>query len=104
MYKVIRHFTDLQDNNYPYNEGDIFPHDGLNVSKQRIEELSGSNNKQKRPLIEKIKEEKPKYTKTDINRMTTDDLRKMALNSGVENAENMTGKELKEYLISVFGL
>ena len=44
------------------------------------------------------------YTKTEINRMSTEDLRQMALNTGVENAENMTGKELKEYLISVFGL
>lgn len=44
------------------------------------------------------------YTKTEINRMSTEDLRHMALNTGVENAENMTGKELKEYLISVFGL
>ena len=103
MYKVIRYFTDLQDNNYPYHEGNIFPRDGLTVSKKRIAELSGNNNKQKRPLIELVKAEK-KMTKTDINRMSTEDLRQIALNTGIENAENMTGKELKEYLISVFGL
>ena len=44
------------------------------------------------------------YTKTEINRMPLDDLRKIAMNTGVDGAENMTGKELKEYLISVFGL
>ena len=47
MYKVIRFFTDLQDNDYPYNEGDIFPRDGLSVSKERLVELSSTNNKQR---------------------------------------------------------
>jgi len=43
MYEVIHYFTDLQDNEYPYNVGDIFPRDGLAVSEKRIKELSGSN-------------------------------------------------------------
>lgn len=102
MYKVIRYFTDLQDNNYPYNEGDIFPRDGMTVTKERIEELSSANNKQLRPLIQKEKENK--LTKTDINRMPVDELRKMAMNTGVEGAESMTGSELKKYLIDIFGL
>ena len=29
MYKVIKYFTDLQDNEHPYNAGDTFPRDGL---------------------------------------------------------------------------
>lgn len=102
MYKVIRYFTDLQDNDYPYNEGDIFPRDGMTVTKERIEELSSANNKQLRPLIQKEKENK--LTKTDINRMPVDELRKMAMNTGVEGAESMTGSELKKYLIDIFGL
>lgn len=102
MYKVIRYFTDLQDNNYPYNEGDVFPRDGMTVTKERIEELSSANNKQLRPLIQKEKENK--LTKTDINRMPVDELRKMAMNTGVEGAESMTGSELKKYLIDIFGL
>ncbi len=102
MYKVIRYFTDLQDNNYPYNEEDIFPRDGMIVTKERIEELSSANNKQLRPLIQKEKENK--LTKTDINRMPVDELRKMAMNTGVEGAESMTGSELKKYLIDIFGL
>lgn len=49
--------------------------------------------------------EEPKtYTKTEINRMSTADLRKMALNTGVENADAMTGTELKKYFFDVFGL
>lgn len=55
-YKVIRYFEDLQDNNHPYTEGDIFPRDGLSVSDERIKELSGSNNLQKTPLIKKVRE------------------------------------------------
>ena len=59
MYKVISFFTDLQDNDHAYNVGDEFPHDGLTVTKERLEELSGSDNKQHRPLIEEV-EDKPK--------------------------------------------
>lgn len=59
MYKVIKYFTDLHDNDYPYNVGDIFPRKGVEVSEGRLAELSGSNNKQGQPLIELI-EEAPK--------------------------------------------
>ena len=51
MYKVIKHFTDLHDNEYPYNVGDTFPRSGLTVTEGRLAELSGSNNKQGEPLI-----------------------------------------------------
>lgn len=51
MYKVIKAFTDLHDNDYPYSVGDVFPRNGIKVSGKRFEELSGSNNKQGTPLI-----------------------------------------------------
>ena len=57
MYKVIKHFIDLHDNDHSYNEGDIFPREGVDVSKERIEELAGSNNKQHTPLIELVEED-----------------------------------------------
>lgn len=60
MYKVIKFFTDLQDNNYPYNVGDTFPRNGLDVLPSRLKELAGKKNKQGEPLIEKIDEEKDK--------------------------------------------
>lgn len=62
MYKVIRYFVDLQDNNHPYNAGDIFPRSGLVVSDDRLAELAGSENKQGVPLIQLVAEveEKPK--------------------------------------------
>ena len=31
MYKVIKHFVDLQDNNHKYDVGDTYPRKGLNV-------------------------------------------------------------------------
>lgn len=56
MYKVIHYFTDLQDDNHEYNVGDTFPRIGLEVSDKRIQELAGSDNKQYKPLIEKVEE------------------------------------------------
>jgi hypothetical protein len=57
MYKVIKYFTDLQDNGYAYNTGDIFPREGLEVSEERFAELASSKNKRRKPLIEEIPEE-----------------------------------------------
>lgn len=45
-----------------------------------------------------------RYTKTDINRMSVSDLRQIVMGTGVENADIMTGAEMKEYLINLFGL
>ena len=62
MYKVIKLFADLQDNNYEYKAGDIFPRKGLSVSEERLAELSSVNNKRGIILIEKVKEAAPKKT------------------------------------------
>ena len=59
MYKVIRYFTDLQDNNRPYNVGDVFPHTecGYPVMEERLAELSTENNLQKAVLIRAVEDE-----------------------------------------------
>lgn len=44
------------------------------------------------------------HTKTEINRMSTDDLKALAISEGIDNAENMTGGALKEVLIAHFDL
>ena len=59
MYRVIKFFTDLQDNNHAYNVGDIFPHNGMEVSEKRLLELSTDKNRRHMPLIEKAEDEKP---------------------------------------------
>lgn len=45
-----------------------------------------------------------KYTKSEIQRMNKAELQELARNTGVEGADEMTGAELKEYLLSVFNL
>ncbi len=60
MYKVIKEFTDLQDNNRYYQVNDYYPHAGKtikDISAKRIKELSTKNNKRGLVLIEEIKEE-----------------------------------------------
>ena len=64
MYKVVKYFTDLQDNGHAYNVGDTFPHKGKIVSEARYAELAGSNNKQGRPLIELVEEKAEAKPKT----------------------------------------
>ena len=62
MYKVIKSFTDLQDNNYAYYVGDTFPRNGVEVGAERIAELASDKNRRGIPLIEEIAEN-PKRTR-----------------------------------------
>lgn len=55
-YRVVKAFTDLQDNNYAYKEGDTYPRKGLEVLPSRAKELSTTANKRHEVLI--VKEEK----------------------------------------------
>lgn len=127
-YEVIHYFTDLQDFEHPYRVGDIFPRSGMRVSEERLKELSSSNNKQRKPLIKAVEEEplpfsdnditfeeKPdefsteqpeekQYTRTEINRMNKAELQELAVNAGIDGADEMTGAELKERLLDAFGL
>lgn len=44
------------------------------------------------------------YTRTDINRMPVDELRKLAGETGITGAESMTGADIKKALIDALGL
>lgn len=125
-YEVIHYFTDLQDFNHPYKVGDKFPRLGVNVTEDRLKELSSKNNKQGKPLIKKIEEKteddfskymnppedipfsdvetEEKYTKTEINRMSTAELKELATSKGIDSADEMTGGELKKLLIELLNL
>lgn len=48
--------------------------------------------------------DKKKYTKTEINRLPTSELRELAKENGIDNANENTGAELKKMLIEKFGL
>ena len=73
MYKVIKAFADLLDNNRPYNVGDVFPHKGCSypVSEDRLAELATKNNKQGVPLIRSV-EEAPKKAPAKKAKRTTE--------------------------------
>lgn len=117
-YKVIHRFADLQDFNHLYNVGDLFPRIGMKVSQARIDELASSKNKLKTPLIELENDKKIddfsqymnepvetnglEYTKTEINRMSTADLKELAEKNGLDNS--LSGAELKKLLIEHYGL
>ena len=117
-YKVIHRFTDLQDFNHLYNVRDVFPRIGMKVSQSRIDELASSKNKLKTSLIEIEKDKKiddfsqymnepdetkeTEYTKTEINRMPTADLKELAEKNGLDNS--LSGAELKKLLIEYYGL
>lgn len=58
MYKVIKYFTDMQDNNFAYDVGDEYPRKGMSVLPSRIKELASKNNRQGCPLIEEVEDTK----------------------------------------------
>lgn len=67
MIQVIKPFFDLQDGNYEYKVGDVYPRKGYKATDARIAELAGDKNKMGEALIEieQPKEEpKPKKKKT----------------------------------------
>lgn len=95
MYKVIEYFTDLQDNNHEYNVGDTFPRDGLSVSDERLTELSTKNNRQNKPLIERVEEQ------TKLSDMKVSELKELAKQHDIEGYTKMKKDELVEVLGSV---
>lgn len=121
MYKVIRYFTDAQDNEYAYNVGDVYPRKGHTVSKSRINDLLSGNNFQKVPLIALDKDavinkteepkEEPKeepqaepsveWTSEEIDKMPFMKLKSIAKKNGVDVTEKKADEirsELKERL------
>ena len=50
------------------------------------------------------KEEEKKYSKSDISRMSTADLKTLAPTLGIEVTEESTGAKLKEEIIAKLGL
>lgn len=54
MYIVLNEFHDLEDNNYEYKIGKIFPYDGKEISEDRLKELSSTKNKMGIKLIKNV--------------------------------------------------
>ena len=62
------------------------------------------NKKKSDEVVEEKATSEDKFTKSEITRMSTADLREVAKLNGIENAEDMTGAKLKEVLIEKFEL
>lgn len=95
MYKVIKYFTDLQDNNHPYNVGDDYPREGLKVTEERIAELSSDRNKRKVPLIEiATSQEEPKEEpKAEPKEKPQEEVEKNDRSGSSKNAKSKPGKK-----------
>lgn len=52
----------------------------------------------------KVETKDAKYSKTDIQRMSTEQLRALSVAEGIENAEETSGNQLKKMLVEHFGL
>ncbi len=91
-YKVIKYFTDLQDNDHEYNVGDLFPRDGKEVSEERLTELSTKNNRQSKALIERVLEQ------VDYSAMKVSELKELAKERGINGYSDMKKVELIEVL------
>jgi len=96
MYRVVKFFTDLQDNNHAYNVGDEFPREGMSVDVDRINLLLSGNNRQGTPLIKeenavetpKEEIEEPKEEVADPEVVETVD--------GKETEDSLSGMTTKE--------
>lgn len=56
MYEAIEYFTDNLDKGYAYNVGDVYPREGYTPTEDRIEELAGTDNARRRPVIKAVTE------------------------------------------------
>ena len=62
------------------------------------------NKKKADEVVEEKATPEDKFTKSEITRMSTADLKEVAKLNGIENAEDMTGAKIKEVLIEKFEL
>lgn len=100
MYITIKLFTDLQDDNWLYNVGDVYPRKGLNVTESRIKELSSANNRQGKPLIKLIEEPKEE-PKRDLSNLNKVQLMEIAKEKGLNVKQSMNKATLLEKLNSL---
>lgn len=69
-------------------EDDVIVVENEEIIKETLEEIRKEHN----------------FTKTEINRMTTAELKNLAAEIGIEGADEITGSDLKKVLIEKFGL
>ena len=102
-YRVVNFFTDLQDNNHPYNVGDEFPRVGMVVSDERLNELMSDQNKQRRQLIERVDDveetsEKKKYDEESLSEMTSREIKLLAADLGYKITKTSKASVIEQFL------
>lgn len=81
---------------------------GQDVPMEEVKAENKANAKPQEVLKTKVEEEKeevaeiPTYSKTEINRMSTADLKKLAKENGID--DSLSGAEIKKELIKKFEL
>lgn len=64
-YQVVRNFLDKTDNNYFYRVGDVYPREGVKVTKTRTKELLTKNKVTGDIYIKELPEPKEKEVHID---------------------------------------
>lgn len=95
MYKVVKFFTDLQDNDYPYEVGSTYPREGLSVSEERIRELSSKSNRQGTALIEEVREKKIPEEASETRKEDTED-KKTSVNAPKKSKAKKNTRKTQE--------
>lgn len=72
-YEVVHRFKDLEDNDYIYKVGDIYPREGIEPTKKRIKELSTEKNKIGEVLIKKIEEEAEEVVEEEAEKVVQEE-------------------------------
>lgn len=83
---------------YPYivNKNGVYYPAGTEVPEDKVENTDQTQTQNTN--------DSKTHTKTEINRMSVEDLKKLAAEQGVDGAEEMNGADLKKALIEKLGL
>lgn len=88
VFIVDKYFIDLHDDLFEYNAKDLYPRDGYEPTKERIEELLSSDNRQNTPLISRIR----------LNSLKVTQLKEIAIRNNIDGYSDKNKKELIELL------
>ena len=97
---VFKHLVKHNGKYYP--AGTDVPVGGKPVEDKKTEKPKKDDFSQYMNKQEETKE--IEYTKTEINRMSTAELKSLAIENGIDGADEMTGADLKKLLIEYFKL
>ena len=86
-FKVTQAIRDLQDNDFYYTAGDVFPREGLKVSDERVAELVKGGY-----IIADVEED------ADLSKLKKDELVALAVEKGIEVDTKDTKAEIIEKL------